>query len=301
MSGELWTDLRRDAADDATITSGVVEANGWTFDVLAAGPSEGRLVVLLHGFPETSWSFAAQAVGLGSSGYRVVAPDQRGYSPGARPAEVEAYAEHELAADVVAIADAFDVETFDLVGHDWGGHVAWAVAASYPDRLRSLTAVSTPHPRALADALRGGDPDQAERSSYLSLFAQPNVPEALLLGDDGSGAGLVQLYESSGLDGVAAARYLAALTAPGALTAALNWYRANDLEAVLSVGNVSVPTMYVWSTDDIALGRSAAEATARWVDGPYRFVELDGVSHWIPELAAGELNRLLLEHLDSTS
>jgi pimeloyl-ACP methyl ester carboxylesterase len=274
-----------------------IDANGWRFTARTDGPPDGRPVLLLHGFPETSRSFAAQIGALADAGWRVVAPDQRGYSPGARPEAVEAYRVTELVADVLAVADACGMNAFDLVGHDWGGIVAWAAACLHPERVRSLTAISTPHPRALAAGLRGGDPEQAERSSYIHLFRQPEVPEALLLGEDGSGSGLVQLYESSGLAVAAAAEYVEVLTRPGAMTAALNWYRANDLASYTNLGQCTVPTMYVWSTDDVALGRGVAEGTASWVTGPYRFVELEGVSHWIPEAVPDELNRLLLEHL----
>lgn len=274
-----------------------VDANGWTFTVRAAGPGDGRPVILLHGFPQTSLCFSKQLLTLGDAGYRVVAPDQRGYSPGARPEGVEEYQIAELVSDIVALADACGMDTVDLVGHDWGAMVAWAFAGQQPGRVRTLTSVSTPHPRALSAALGGADPDQVERSSYMSVFRQADLPEQLLLGEDGSGDGLVQMFAASGLDEGLARAHVDALSVPGALTAALNWYRANDLSVGADPGAITVPTMYVWSTADIALGRVAAEGSAQWVEGPYRFEVLEDVSHWIPEMAADELNRLLLEHL----
>lgn len=273
-----------------------VAANGWTFTARTDGPEDGRPVILLHGFPQTSRCFTAELSALGGAGFRAVAPDQRGYSPGARPTAVEDYRVEELASDVVALADSLGFDTFDLVGHDWGGLVAWIVASRWPGRVRTLTSVSTPHPLALADALRGGDPDQAERSSYLKLLRQTDVPEELLLGADGNGEGLRALFADSGIDADTVEEYIDVLSRPGALTAALNWYRANDLRGLNGPEVVIVPTLYVWSTEDIALGRVAAEATADHVTGPYRFEVLEGVSHWIPDVAADRLNPLLLDH-----
>ncbi len=202
----------------------------------------------------------------------------------------------ELVSDVLALADSSGMGTFDLVGHDWGGVVGWWLAGLHPDRVRSFTAVSTPHPAALAASL-ASDADQNERSSYLELFRQPGVAEPLLLGEQGDGEGLRQAFAGSGIGGIAVDSYVETLSAPGALTAALNWYRANDLRVAPALGTVVVPTLYVWSTEDIALGRRAAEATADLVSGPYRFEVLEGVSHWIPDVVPDRLNRLILEHL----
>jgi pimeloyl-ACP methyl ester carboxylesterase len=289
-----------------------VTANGLTFEARATGPSDGRAVVLLHGFPQTSYSWHHQLDALGSAGYRALAFDQRGYSPRARPAAVDDYRIDALVADVLAVADAWGLERFDLVGHDWGAMVAWVVAGRHPERLRTLSAVSVPHPRAFAAAFRGGggdgdgdggdggDEDQRQRSSYIDVFrAEGGVAERALLGDDGSGRGLRAMFDASGLasDTDEVDRFVAAMVEPGALTAALNWYRATEPHAMSDVGAITVPTLYVWSDNDIALGRAAAEATAQWVSGPYRFEVLPGVSHWIPETAPAELNGLLLEHL----
>jgi pimeloyl-ACP methyl ester carboxylesterase len=153
-------------------------ARGLAFDALAAGPPTGELVVLLHGFPQTSACWTQLLETLAAAGYRAVAPDQRGYSPGARPTTVSAYRLPELVADVVAIADRLDAETFHLVGHDWGGVVAWRLAGHQPERVATLTAVSTPHPRAFARALVAGT--QGLRSAYIPVFRLPRLPELLL-------------------------------------------------------------------------------------------------------------------------
>jgi len=277
-----------------------VEAQGFTFTGLSTGPADGRPVILLHGFPQTSWSWHHQLEALGEAGYRAVAIDQRGYSPGARPTDKAAYHIDHLVSDVIALAGALGIEKFDLVGHDWGGMVAWVVGARHPERLRTLTVVSTPHPSAFAAAIANTEGEQQQRSSYIAVFRQEGVAEQALLGDDGSGDGLRALFATSGLATDDAGVFVEAMTQPGALTAALNWYRATEVDSMHDVGQVEVPTMYVWSTDDIALGREAAEATGAYVNGPYRFEVLEGVSHWVPDSAADSLNALLLDFLGST-
>lgn len=282
-----------------TIETIELSAGGFTFRCRVTGPPTGRVVVLLHGFPETSRSWAHQLEALGAAGYRAVAPDQRGYSPGARPAETASYGTAYLVADVLAIADALGAEQFDLVGHDWGGAIAWQVAGRHPDRVRTLTVVSTPHPMAFATALAAGSGEQAGKSAYIEFFRDPASTEGMLAND---AQGLRMIYLGSGLaDQEAVAEYLEVLTQPGALDGALNWYRAADLTSITGMGPITMPTMYVWSTNDVALGREAAEATGQFVDGEYRFEVLEGVSHWIPEEAAETFSALLLDHVTSSS
>lgn len=259
-------------------------------------------MLLLHGFPQSSHQWRYQMPALAAAGWRAVAPDQRGYSPRARPQDVAAYHVEHLIADVLATADHFGAERFHVVGHDWGGLVAWLVGARHPERVASLTAVSTPHPLALLRALSSPSGDQAWRSAYVTFLRQPILPEQLLLANEG--AGLRALFVNTAYsDRPAMEHYVARLRETGALTAALNWYRALDVSTVPPdmAAPIKVPTLFVWSTDDPALGREAAEATVDHVAGPYRFVELGGVGHWIPEEAPDELNRLLLEHLASNA
>ncbi len=263
-----------------------------TFDARAAGPVGGDLVLLLHGFPQTSYAWRHQLAALGEAGYRAVAPDQRGYSPRARPAAVDDYRSEHLVGDVIGFADALGASRFHVVGHDWGGAVAWQVAGRHPDRVCTLTSASTPHPAAFRKSIQHGE--QRERSGYMLFFRSPEA-EAFFLDNDA--AGLRALFEASGLTDVD--EYLRVMTEPGALTAGLNWYRASDVGLVEGLGPITMPAMYVWSTADIALGREVAESTAAFVDGPYRFEVLEGVSHWIPEEATAELNALLLDHLQA--
>ncbi|HVT41838.1 MAG TPA: alpha/beta hydrolase [Acidimicrobiales bacterium] len=274
-----------------------IEAGGFVFTGRACGPHDGRRVLLLHGFPQTSWAWRDELWALGQAGYRAVAPDLRGYCPGARPPAATDYATERLLGDVLSLANALDMETFDLVGHDWGGMLAWITAARHPGRVRTLGVVSTPHPLALQDALRGGDPAQAAHGAATDSFRAPEVPERLLLGADGSGKGLASLLAETGLDDDDARMYVAALSEPGALTAALNWYRAMDRGTLRDLPPIAVPTLYVWPSGDGAVGRRAAEATAACVRGPYTFEVLENVSHWVPEMAPFELSDLLLKHL----
>ena len=269
-----------------------LRARGWVFDALAAGPPGGQPVLLLHGFPQTAACWAPLLEALAAAGYRAVAPDQRGYSPGARPGRVRAYRMAELLADAVALADRLGPGPVHLVGHDWGGVVAWQLAGRHPGRVATLTAVSTPHPRAFAGALARGT--QPLRSAYLAVFRLPRLPE-LVLGA-GRRRGLRWLLARSGLGPAWVDAYAEALGGPGALAAALAWYRAATPFG-LRAPRVPVPTLYVWGSRDPALGPRAARTTGRWVSGPYRFEVLAGAGHWLPEHHHGELARLLLAHL----
>jgi pimeloyl-ACP methyl ester carboxylesterase len=269
------------------------EVRGLTFPYLAGGPADGTGVLLLHGFPQFSLEWAAQLSALGDAGYRAVAPDQRGYATGNQPADVSAYAASELVADVPGILDALGWERAHLVGHDWGGSVAWHVAARHPERVRSLTAVSTPHPRAFTAAIDSGG-EQIAKSAYFATFREPGTGEDALLADDAAALREV-------LDGLPNAdRYVERQRSGRTLTSALNWYRAMRRRDSEQTGVVTVPTLYVWGDADAAFAREAAEATAAFVAAPYTFVPLDGAGHWIPETRAGELNHLLLAHLAGT-
>jgi pimeloyl-ACP methyl ester carboxylesterase len=275
-----------------------VDVGDLTFDVRVDGPEDGRPVLLLHGFPETCTSWAAVTPLLTRAGLRTYAPDQLGYSPGARPGEVEAYSMQNLAQVTADLMTALEVPVADVVGHDWGANVAWTLAAWHSDRVRTLTAVSVPHPAAYTAAFRA-DPEQRERSAYIRLFWQPGKAEEVLLADDARRLRrmLTGGEQDTGIPPEAVDEYVAVLSAPGALTGALNWYRAMSSDT--RVDPVEVPTTYVWSDGDVAIGRTAAEACANYVTGDYRFVELPGVTHWIPEQAPEQLTRAILDRIAS--
>ena len=265
-------------------------SEGLVFDVVDAGPLDGPVVIALHGFPQTSAVWAQVTPVLTDAGYRVLAPDQRGYSPGARPQAVSSYTLDHLGADVLALADAAGAERFSLLGHDWGAVVSWALAGSRPERVRTLTAVSVPHPSAFARSFAGS---QLLRSWYMGAFQLPALPELVLRA--GGGRALRAFLTAGAMpDPEPAVRLFADRRAA---TAALNWYRALRLPAELEAGLIRVPTLYVWSDGDTALGRRAAEGTERFVRAPYRFVVLEGVSHWVPEERPVELGELVVDHL----
>lgn len=205
-----------------------------------------------------------------------------------RPAALAAYGPEELIGDVLAVADALGWERFDLVGHDWGSAVAWMTAAAHPERLRTLNTVSTPHGAAMSAALRE-DPDQRRRSEYFALFRTAGKAEDDLL----EGGGLRRIYDGLPPDRIE--HYLERFSQPGALTAALNWYRA--MRPPAKRGPITTPALYVWSTGDAYIGETAARGAERHVAGPYRFEVLAGVSHWISEEAPERLSALLLDHL----
>ncbi len=262
-----------------------------TFRAREAGPKDGPLVLLLHGFPQSSAEWKAQLTALGAAGYHAVAPDQRGYSPDARPDGVDAYTIAALVADTLGMADALGAETFHLVGHDWGAIVAWHVAARHPKRLRTLTIVSVPHPNAFARALAPeSKTDQPERSIYIAGFKAEGAEAGM--GEDF----LRMAFDASGLAGHDIEDHVRVLTEPGAMRAALNWYRAYDF-LKQSAAKIEVPTLFIWSTGDPALGRDGAEWTAEHVKAAYRFVVIADGPHWLPETHAEEVNRLLLQHV----
>jgi pimeloyl-ACP methyl ester carboxylesterase len=261
-----------------------------TFDVDDAGPSDGPVVVLLHGFPENRSSWQAMTPSLVAAGFRVLAPDQRGYSPGARPLNRHSYVTPELVADVLALVDASGADKVHLVGHDWGGYVAWAFALAHPDRLHTVTSLTTPHPQAFVKAMYTGS--QALHSWYMAMFQLPWLPEAAITARGGANfkRGLLR----AGLDEAAAERYVAPLRARAAARAAVNWYRGLLLSPTVR-GNVTVPAMYVYATGDRFLSAKAARLTADFVDAPYRYERREGRSHWLPEEEPEEMARLVIE------
>lgn len=280
---------------------------GLTFDVAVGGPDGGRPVVLLHGFPEDSTSWDRVVEYLHEAGCRTYRPDQRGYSPGARPTAVQDYSMSHLVGDVVALLDAVGVDRVHLVGHDWGGGVAWAFASALPDRVATLTVLSTPHPAALAWAFE--HTRQLLTSWYMLMFQVPAVPELLLA------ARFRQTFAGSGMPRADAARYARRFATRASLRGPVNWYRASGLVQGLLAGvksavtggprppapaPVVVPTTYVWGAHDVALGREAAERTARHVTGPYEFVELDA-SHWLPEERPADVAREILARFERTA
>ena len=275
----------------------MITAAAGTFTADVLGPEDGALVLLLHGFPQSRHTWRAQQPALAGAGFRTVAIDQRGYSPGARPdpADLASYHLDRLVEDVLAVAAACGADTFHLVGHDWGGAVAWTVAHRHPERLRSLAVLSRPHPSAFRDALSSDADDQRHRSRHHRAFDDPDTAR-LLLADDARR--LRRGLLDNGVPADAVDLYVSVLGTADALDAALAWYRATALGAV-EVGTVAVPTMYLWGDHDHTVGRTAAEATARYVTAPYRFVEIPGGGHFLSDDHPDEVTGALLRHLGS--
>ena len=286
-------------ASEPEIAVSQVDVGDFTFDVRTAGPDDGEVVILLHGFPQTSYEWRHQIRALAAAGFRAVAPDQRGYSPGARPPAIEDYALPLLVQDVIGLADAIGAERFHVAGHDWGAVVAWGVAIAARGRVITANPVSVPHPDAFARVLNDPTACQVEASSYFDVFVQPNSEDAFLANDHALLRGIF-----AGIDGEAVDEYVRVLGSKPALGAALNWYRANIGDRTLqgpAVGAVEVPTMFTWSDGDTALCIDGALLTGEYVTGPYRFEVLEGVSHWIPDLAPDAMSTLLLAHLSRYS
>lgn len=259
------------------------------------GPDDGARVLLLHGFPQTRYTWRHQLRSLAEAGYRAVAPDQRGYSPGVRPSAIDDYHVDLLVADVVELADQLGGRVH-LVGHDWGGQVAWLTTSRHPDRIETLTVLSRPHPAAFAASF-SVDPAQAERSKHHRRFDDPATADLLLEND---ARRLRRLLAASDVPADDIDGYLDVLGERAALDAALNWYRAatgTGLRAA-DTPSVTVPTCYIWGTEDASVGRAAAEATTEHVTGPYHLVEIPGGGHFLTDDGSNDVvTASLLSHL----
>ena len=269
-------------------------AGRFTADV--AVPPACPLVLLLHGFPQSRHSWRAQVPALGAAGFHAIAPDQRGYSPGVRPdpKDLPAYSIDRLVGDVVDLADTLGAGTFHLVGHDWGGQVAWCTAARHPGRVTSLTVLSRPHPAAFRRAFKENADDQQHRSRHHKAFHDPSTVAMLLADDAGRLRGTLA---DAGVPAPSIAEYLSVLGNGEALEAALAWYRAAGALANMEVGPITVPTLYVWGDQDRSVGRSAAEWTAEHVKAPYRFVPVAGRGHFLTDEVPDLVTQALLDQL----
>ena len=250
------------------------ERSGLRFDVLDAGPSDGEAIVLLHGFPQQPSCYDGVTRRLHDAGLRTLVPTQRGYRATSRPRQRRDYRTKELTDDVLALLDTAGIQRAHIVGHDLGAAPAWGMGGWHPDRVASLVVLSTPHPAAMVDAFRHSS--QVLRSWYIGFFQLPLLPEVL------TRRMLAKGLRDSGLPEQHVKTYVYAMADPGAMTGGLNWYRGLPFSMRESFGRIRVPTTYIWGRHDFALNRYAAEATAKFVTGPYEFVDLDS-GHWLPE------------------
>ena len=270
---------------------------GLVFDVSIAGDAAAPLVLLLHGFAVSRRLYDAQLPALAEAGYFAVAPDQRGYSTGARPDPGDPARHYDielLIGDALGLAAAVGhgARRFHLVGHDWGGSLAWEIAARHPERLGSLTMLSRPHPDAFGRALRE-DPEQPHRSRHHKAFLEPGAAAGLLADD---ARWLRARHAAQGVPPAATEKHLSVLGSPAAMEAALAWYRARGT-VHRPIGPVEVPTLFIWGDADDTVGRVAAEGTADFVQAPYRFEALPGVGHYPPDQVPERVTALLLDHL----
>ena len=254
--------------------------DGFVFDVLDQGPLDGPIVLLLHGFPERASSWSAVMAILNEHGYRTVAPDQRGYSPRARPTRRRDYRVGALVSDVAALMEVIG-RPVHLVGHDWGANIAWVTAGRHPRLVASLTAFSVPHPGAFMTGLLTSK--QILHSWYFAFFQLPILPEKWMMRP---GARAEKWYEQSGMTEDDLERTKTEIVDYGALPFAVTWYRGLPFSNP-GIGRlrITVPTSMVWSDGDTFIGRSAVEGAQRYVDAAYTLTVLPGVSHWIPTQA----------------
>jgi pimeloyl-ACP methyl ester carboxylesterase len=267
-----------------------VNVNGTTYAVVDEG--HGKPVLLLHGFPDSSALWRRQIPVLVDAGYRVIAPDLRGYGDSDKPAEVEGYRLHLVAAEIGTLLGTLGVPRAHVVGHDWGAALAWIIAAFSPDHVDRLVALSVGHPAAMLHRTI----EQRQRSWYVLLFQFTGVAEELLQRDDWR---LLREFAHGQGD---MERYVEDLARPGALTASLNLYRANmhpsrELDPRRPVPPVAAPTLGMWCSRDPFLVEEPMQRSGEFVTGPWRYERIENAGHWLPLDSADRVNELLLEFL----
>lgn len=276
-----------------------VEANGLRFHVVVAGPVDGPLAVLLHGFPECWYSWHHQIAPLVRAGYRVVVPDQRGYNLSDKPSGVPSYAIDRLAADVRGLVHAFGCQRALVVGHDWGGVVAWRLGMDYPELVERLVVMNAPHPAAFARELRSGW-SQRLRSWYAGFFQLPWLPEMLFTLSPPASARLFfrrTAVRKDAFSDADLAVMASAMAQPGAMRSMIHWYRA-ALRHRTPPERLSIAssTLLIWAEDDVALGKPLTYGLEEWVaDLSIRYIP--GCGHWVQNEAPDQVNRLLLDFI----
>ncbi len=270
-----------------------IQANELSFRVVDRG--EGPAVLLLHGWPDSSYLWRKQIPALVEAGYRVIAPDLRGFGESDRPEQVEAYAIPNILADIKGILVELDVSRASVIGHDWGASVAWSVAGYMPELVEKLVAISVGHP----GAYYAGGIEQLQMRWYMLWFLFPGVAETNLPENDW--AFFRQFLSGQGGE---IEHYIEDLSRPGALTASLNWYRANILPkrfgaqpGPVRLPSIECPTMGIWGSLDFALSEGQIKESGQYLKGPWHYERLEGVGHWIPSGAPDQLNQLLLDFL----
>ena len=286
-------------ATESSIRFSFISANGVTLHCAESGPEDGPLVVLLHGFPEFWFAWREYLGPLAERGFRVVAPDQRGYNLSSKPENPDAYWLEVAAADVFALADVVGRERFHVVGHDWGGSVAWTMAGLEPKRLLSAAMLQAPHPAVWLNAMRT-DPLQRQKSRYVQILRLPWLSEMTL--KIGNFAALARAFRTATRPEAFPPEtidvYREAWRQPGAVTGMLNWYRALYVAEPLTPapGSLTPPTLILWGDrDDLAVPRMADDSAALCKN--VRLRHLSQASHWVIHDAPDLVRDALLDHL----
>jgi len=269
------------------------------------GPDDGEPVIMWHGFPEMGYSWRHQAAALAADGYRTIVPDLRGYGASDRPTGTAAYAFPQLVGDVVGLINALGHGYAHLAGHDWGGSLCWATSALMPDKVRSLMILNAPHPVASAECRQV--PEQQQKSWYMLLFQFEGVAEEWLLKD--GAANLSAFVFDTAAPGTFPPEerrvFTDALMRPGAMTAALEYYRANIppgnwLKPPPDLPAVTVPTTIMWADADAYMTPLLLDRSIAKVEGPLEVVMLEGVSHWAQQEAPDLVTAAMRDHLART-
>ena len=273
-----------------------VSVDELTFTCRVSGmENDGEAVILLHGFPETSRMYYDLIPVLVSEGYKVVAPDQRGYSPGARPSKISDYSIDKLSQDVLNIADAFQFEKFHLIGHDWGSAVGWVTVAFHSERVISWTALSVPHLDAFFKAMNN-NPEQQRKSQYIKFFKKPILPEFYF-----SIFGykyLRDIWRKSSKEEIE--KYLEVFKQKGALKSSLNWYRANMKNDDKSIGDIAAPTLIIYGLKDMAIGEKSVDESVKYLKGYYKIEKLE-TGHWLIQESFEAVSKSIINHLTNYS
>jgi pimeloyl-ACP methyl ester carboxylesterase len=278
-----------------------VETNGIHLNVVQAGPEDGPLIILLHGFPEFSYSWRKLMPLLVSAGYRVWAPDQRGYNLSDKPDGLDAYGIDQLVADVIGLIDAAKAEKAFLVGHDWGAGVAWWAAATHPERIAKMVVMNVPHGKVMKDFIRKSR-RQLLKSWYIFFFQIPWLPERMAR--MGNWRILVNTLKRTSHRGTFSeddfAHYREAWSQPRAMTSMLNWYRAflRRAPTVRANPRIAVPTLLIWGKQDSVLSSDMAQPSIDLCDSG-RLVFIEDASHWVYHERLERVTELITEFLRS--
>ena len=255
--------------------------------------NKGEAVILLHGFPETSRMWYQLMPILANEGFKVIAPDQRGYSKGARPSQISDYTIDKLSKDITDIADAFQLEKFHLIGHDWGSAVGWYTVSINADRIISWTALSVPHLDAFFESI-ATDKEQQQKSQYMSFFKKPILPELYfkIFGYKY----LKDIWRKSST--LEIEKYLEVFKQRGTLKDSLNWYRANINNSNNLIGNIETSTLILYGIKDMAIGEKSVDESAKYLKGEYNIEKLD-VGHWLIQESFESVSNSILKHLNA--